>query len=754
MLQPSADLATELASRYRIEGLLGAGGMAEVWLAYDERHGRRVAVKVIRDDIAAALGAERFLQEIRTTAGLQHPHILPLLDSGVAAGRLYYVTPHVTGDTLRALLDRVGSLTVGEVVPLARQIAAALDHAHRHGVIHRDIKPENIFLADGLPVVADFGIALAAQNANDTRLTRAGMSLGTPSYMSPEQVTGVDVLDGRSDQYSLACLIFELLCGRPPYRGATVQATMVEHVVAAVPPLAPTRGNAPAAVERAIRRALSKSPAERFPSINAFAEALADGSEVTTARTIDSASIVVLPFENLSADPENAFFADGLTEDIITGLSKVRALRIISRSSAMALKNAKRTMTSLSADLNVRYAVEGSVRRAGDQLRISAQLVDASRDAQVWAERYSGTTQDIFELQERLAREIVAALKVTLSPEEDRQLSAREIGDVRIFECCAMARQEIWRVNADGLERARRLVEDALEHFGRSAPLLGMLATVYWSYVNWGIDVDERNVERAEELAHEALSADPESATAHFTLAFIRGSRGQLRESVAHGLRAHAREPTNPDVLLILTAAFGAMGVNERMLQYGRQTSQVDPLMPMSHWVTGWAYMLAGDSARSLSSFERADRIAPAGSVFRMFKGLAHYYVGDLAGARTDFEAFGSVQDFFGMLSRGFAHAIAGREGHPLPELDEATASWAAKDFQYSWHIAQVYALAGMHEAALLWLTTAVNRGMVNYPFLAERDRTLDTLRGEPGFTALLARVKTEWEQYQVLYSR
>jgi serine/threonine-protein kinase len=256
-------LTTALSGRYEFQGTLGTGGMARVYLAADLRHGRKVAIKVVRDDIAAAMGTERFLNEIRTTAALQHPHILPLLDSGEADGHLFYVMPFVAGESLRAHMDRAGTIGAGEALPIIRQVASALDHAHRHGIVHRDIKPENVLLADGLPVVADFGIALAASQSKSDRLTQIGMSLGTPSYMSPEQVTGAPEVEARSDQYSLACVLFEMLSGRPPFRGATAQATMVEHVVGPIPPLTSPAGPVAESVERAVRRALSKDPSDR-----------------------------------------------------------------------------------------------------------------------------------------------------------------------------------------------------------------------------------------------------------------------------------------------------------------------------------------------------------------------------------------------------------------------------------------------------------------------------------------------------------
>jgi tRNA A-37 threonylcarbamoyl transferase component Bud32 len=269
-----ADLARALAERYRIERELGHGGMATVYLAEDLRHKRRVAVKVLKPELAAVLGAERFVQEITTTAALQHPHILPLFDSGTADGFLYYVMPYVQGETLRARLDRETQLGIEEAVRITREVADALDYAHRHGVIHRDIKPENILLHDGRPMVADFGIALAVSAAAGGRMTETGLSLGTPHYMSPEQATAEKELTYRSDIYSLGCVLYEMLTGSPPHVGATAQQIVMKIVMDEARPVPELRKSVPPHVAAATSKALEKLPADRFESAKAFADAL------------------------------------------------------------------------------------------------------------------------------------------------------------------------------------------------------------------------------------------------------------------------------------------------------------------------------------------------------------------------------------------------------------------------------------------------------------------------------------------------
>ena len=278
-------LTSAVSGRYRVERELGAGGMATVYLAHDVRHDREVAIKVLHPDLGAALGAERFLGEIRTTARLQHPHVLPLLDSGEADGLLFYVMPYVAGETLRARLERERQLPIPEAVRIAREVASALDHAHRHGVIHRDIKPENILLADGQALVADFGIALAVQQAGGRRMTQTGLSLGTPQYMSPEQAMGEKSIDARSDVYALGCVLYEMLAGEPPFTGASVQAIVARLIAEEPRPLAVQRRSIPGHVEAAALRALEKLPADRFATAAEFVAALDGTAATVTTRT-------------------------------------------------------------------------------------------------------------------------------------------------------------------------------------------------------------------------------------------------------------------------------------------------------------------------------------------------------------------------------------------------------------------------------------------------------------------------------------
>ena len=301
MTDPAARLTAALADRYLIERELGQGGMATVLLAQDLRHDRRVAVKVLKPELAAVIGAERFLQEIKVTAHLQHPHILPLFDSGEADGFLFYVMPFIEGESLRDRLSREKQMPVEEAVEITRAVASALDYAHRHKLIHRDIKPENILLHDGQPVVADFGITLAVSVAGGHRITQTGLSLGTPQYMSPEQATADRELDGRTDIYSLGCVLYEMLAGDPPHTGTTVQAVIAKVLTDVPRSVRLSRPSVPAHVEAAVHQALEKLPADRFATATQFAEAL-EGRMLAVARAGATGSVVDVGASPFSLD--------------------------------------------------------------------------------------------------------------------------------------------------------------------------------------------------------------------------------------------------------------------------------------------------------------------------------------------------------------------------------------------------------------------------------------------------------------------
>ncbi|MBI3981391.1 MAG: protein kinase [Gemmatimonadetes bacterium] len=742
-------LTTALADRYRVERELGSGGMATVYLAEDLKHRRQVAVKVLHPDLAAVLGSERFLREIQISAALSHPHILTLIDSGQATGFLYYVMPYVRGESLRQKLEREKQLSIDEAVRIAQQVASALDYAHRRDLIHRDIKPENILLYEGEATVADFGIALALTAAGGTRLTETGLSLGTPEYVSPEQAGG-KVVDGRSDIYSLGCTLYEMLAGHPPFLGTTAQELIARHILDPVPPLRSVRPGVPDHVERVVARTLEKSPADRFATGAELSAALI---RPTTARVTDQLkSIVVLPFTSLSPDPENEYFADGLTEEIITDLSKIQALRVISRTSAMKLKGTDKDLRAIGGELGVQYALEGSVRRAGNSLRVSAQLVDAGTDAHLWAEKYSGTLDDVFDIQEKLSRSIVDALKVRLSPEEDRRIAARPIDNLAAYECYHRARWEIWHWTEESLDRAQQLLEHGLAKVGDNPLLYAALGYVHVQYVNTMQSADERHLQHAEELAEKAARLDPDSSPGHVLQGLIHYKRVNLQAAAPDFRRALAAEPNDPDTLAWLAYVYAFSGRGSAARPLIEKLLQIDPLTQVTHSRAGWVELLDGWFARALECFHRMYELEPQSpwSRWSYAIALANHQRIDEACALFDSVARDRPGTFFGRHSAFLKLAMQrDRDGARKAATSELTESvrW---DEQGSWLMADAYALLGESSAALEWLENAVRRGFINYPYLAKLDPHLESVRNEPRFTALMERVESEWQKFQV----
>ena len=435
-------LQTTLTGAYRVERELGGGGMSRVFLAEERALCRRVVVKVLSPDLAAGVNFERFKHEILLTAQLQHPHILPVFTTGETQGLPYYTMPFVEGESLRVHLMRAGAMPIAGAVSILRDVARALEFAHAKGVVHRDIKPDNILLAGNTATVSDFGIAkaLLASHAVTVSAPRTdlGIVIGTPLYMAPEQAAADAGLDHRVDLYALGCVAYEMIAGEPPFAGS-VASLIRAHIVDVPPPIVTKRADVPEALAVLVERCLQKDPDDRPASAREILEVL---DNLVSAHTRGPGSMVetevpmiaVLPFVVVTAGQETDHFADGLTDEVITDLSMIKTLRVISRQSAMRLKGSDKDLRTIARELGARYVLTGSIRRAGSSLRITAQLVDARTDAQLWADKFHGALEDVFEIQERLSRQIVDALRLRLTPTEDRRLAQRPIGDLRAYE--------------------------------------------------------------------------------------------------------------------------------------------------------------------------------------------------------------------------------------------------------------------------------------------------------------------------------
>jgi serine/threonine protein kinase len=404
-----ATFTTAVASRYRIERELGQGGMATVYLAHDVKHGRNVALKVLRDGVTHTVGADRFLREIQLAARLNHPNIIALFDSGEIDGVLFYVMPAVDGQSLRELLDSQTQLPVEHAVRIVSEVASALEHAHRHGVVHRNIKPENILLHSGHALVADFGIGKALSDVDGAGFTQVGMNVGTPAYMSPEQAVG-EAVDGRSDLYSLGCVLYEMLVGEQPFTGPNVQAVIAKRFVQTPADVCALREGVPRPVGVAVQRSMARTPVDRYETAGALISALsevASGGRAPVALPPER-SIAVLAFEDLSGNPENEYFGDGIAEDIINALTRVDGLHVAARTSAFSFKKKQASLAEIGEKLHVQTVLQGSVRKSGNRLRITAQLISVADGYHLWSERYDRDLTDVFVLLDVIAAAIAA----------------------------------------------------------------------------------------------------------------------------------------------------------------------------------------------------------------------------------------------------------------------------------------------------------------------------------------------------------
>ena len=512
-----------IADRYVVERELGRGGMAVVYLAHDGKHDRAVAIKVLRPELTSSIGGDRFLREIQIAAKLSHPHILTLIDSGKCEGFLYSVIPYVDGESLRDRLDREPRLPLDEALRIAREVASALSYAHKQGVVHRDIKPANILLSAGVAVVTDFGIARAVTEAAADKLTDPGIAVGTPTYMSPEQASGEQELDAGSDVYSLGCVLFEMLAGEPPYTGSNPQAILARKSTQPVPGLHLVRKSVPTSLERVVEKSLAREPGDRYPTAAEFADALASPSLVKSR--VDSTpegepaprtgpSVAVLPFANMSGDPENVFFSDGIAEEITNALSKIQALHVTARTSAFAFKGRSEDVRKIGDQLGVGTILEGSVRRSGNRIRITAQLVSVADGYHLWSERYDREIEDVFAVQDEIARSIADAVGVLLTEDERKVMSRVPTADVRAYECYLRGRQFFRQMRRKGLQYAREMFNEAIQIDPDYALAYAGIADCS-SFLAMYFDASEANLTEADRASRKALELAPDLAEAH-----------------------------------------------------------------------------------------------------------------------------------------------------------------------------------------------------------------------------------------------
>jgi serine/threonine-protein kinase len=593
-------LGNALSTRYRLQRELGQGGMARVFLAHDLKYNRDVAIKVLRPDLAEEVGAARFLHEIQIAARLHHPHILPLYDSDQVDGLVYYVMPYIQGESLRQRLDRERQLPIADALQIAREVADALSYAHSCNVVHRDIKPANILLDSGHALVADFGVARAVGAGESS----TGHIVGTPGYMSPEQIDGSRFLDGRSDIYSLGCVLYEMLTGEAPFRGATLTAVIANRLTSPLPSARSARDLVPEAVDSAVRKAMATLPADRFSTVGQFAEAL--GTPATVAIAVGAAqvmveelqsakSVAVLPFENMSTDPENEYFSDGITDDIIAQLSKISALKVISRTSSMQYKKTTKKITAIAQELGVGAILEGSVRRAGQRVRIVVHLVEPGSEKHLWGDTFDRQLTDIFEVQSEVAQQITGALSVALSPEEKKRVEKKATQDADAYNLYLLGRFHSNKWSEQDVLKGIECYQAAIAKDPGYAVAYAGLADAYELLsIGFSSKPPVEYLALAKGMALKALEMDDSLAEAHTSLAYARWL-GDLDWSGAEREFKRALELKTSYVMAHEWYAefLAAQGRFDDAVTEIRKAQQLDPLAVPVNRAVGWILYFA-----------------------------------------------------------------------------------------------------------------------------------------------------------------
>ncbi|MGH7511455.1 MAG: protein kinase domain-containing protein [Gemmatimonadales bacterium] len=744
-------LQTALSGRYTIEREIGHGGMAVVYLGRDLRHDRVVALKVLEPRFTEVLGAERFLREIRVAARLHHPHLLPLYDSGEADGLLYYVGPYIEGGSLRDLLNNEARVPLKRALGLAREVADALDYAHRQGIIHRDIKPENILLEDGHAIVADFGVARAVTAAADTNLTQTGILLGTPAYMSPEQANDAP-LDGRSDVYALGCVLYELLAGQPPFVGTTPLAILAQRLIDPAPSLHSARIEVPGTVEDLVARALAQRPEDRFQRAADLAECLTatelglDQTRSTPAATAPVrklATLAVLPFVNMSADPENEFFSDGMTEELINALTRVEGLRVASRTSAFAYKGREVDVREIGQRLNVGAVLEGSVRRAGSRLRVTAQLVSVSDGYHLWSETYDRHLADVFEVQDELSRSIVSTLRPKLVGMSSDPLVLPPTSNVEAYTLYLKGRFFWNKRTPDGMRKGVECFGEALERDHDFALAHTGLADSYHMLAIYGQLSPHEAYPKARVAAARALEINPMLAESHVSAAYVAfaydwdwaAAEREFRRALE--LQPNAA-PTHHWLAWLLVAT----GRDEEAAQEAQRAIELEPLSPVINARAGHILSYAKRPEEGVAASLRALELDPnfAGA----YETLALNYI-RLGQYDQSLAALNQAADLPGSTTPfllPWNHALMGNREEArrlLRELVERVGEERPRGY-FGDFIGGAYATLGEWDSAFRVFERAVEERSYS-ALLLDVDQAYDAVRSDPRFEALRRRV-------------
>ncbi len=700
-------------SHYHILEKLGEGGMGVVYKAHDAKLDRAVAVKFLPAHLyASADNKARFIQEARATAALNHPNILHVHDIDEQNGSLFFVMEYVEGKTLKS---HIAGLKSGDGIPVRQaidwtlQIAAGLQAAHEKGIVHRDIKPENIMLTkDGQPKIMDFGIAKLKHGSG---LTKTGTSLGTLSYMSPEQAQGLSA-DHRSDIWSLGVLLYEMLTCELPFRGEHEAALM--YLIVNEQAVAPSSHDKriPPAVDSFVMKLLEKDRDRRpqtMADVHSSLQSLKKELEIA-GQSSKTKAIALLPFENISPDRESDYFSDGLTEELILSLSRLKDMRVVSRTSTMQYKGTKKDIKTIGRELGARYILEGSVRKFQDDLRITVQLVDVETDAQLWAAKYKGKLADVFDIQEQVAEQIVDALMVKLTPTEKVVLTKRSTENAEAFDYHLRGRNALYRMTKNDIHSAIHLFQRAIELDGRYASAYAGLGEAYaWLYFQF--DRKDTYLDQALEASLKALMYDATLSEAYASLGLAQFGKKNYDEALASGRKAVELDPNNYIAYWILGRIFHAIDRDRDAVEMYKKCQQLKPDFFNSYVDLTMSYEKLGEKELYRTALNNALPV--------------------LSGHLSRYPDDGRAHMLYGVVL-----VQVGRTEEAKPEAAKAL-ELNPNDSLMLYNGACFYARLGETRLALDTLKNAILAGHANYEWI-KRDPDLESIRNEPEYLELM----------------
>jgi serine/threonine protein kinase len=773
-------------SHYKILEKLGEGGMGAVYKAEDTKLDRLVALKFLPEHLLSDEGAKvRFEHEAKAASALNHPNITTIYEIDQAEGQWFICMEYVEGTSVKELVA-AKVFSIEEILKIGIQIGEGLSAAHKKGIVHRDMKSDNIMLtSEGLVKIMDFGLA---KLRGVSRLTKEGTTLGTIPYMSPEQVRGIEV-DQRSDIFSWGVVLYEMITGQLPFKGEHEAAVIYSIVNETPEPLARYKAGVPAGLQRVVDKALAKEKDERYQRVDEMiADLRAVQQKTELARkvprkiarlpaligvgivvvalialgyhflrpkpaSVGEKSIAVLPFVDMSPQKDQEYFCDGMTEELISRLSNIQGLRVPARTSAFYFKGKTEDIREVGSKLNVQTVLEGSVRKAGDELRITAQLINVADGYHLWSETYDRKLEDVFAIQDEISSAIVNALQLKLTPQEQQKLSEHPIDNAKAYDCYLKAYRLIFSFDEKSLDSAFVYLQGGIDIVGDNALLYSGMAWAFFQYANIGMG-QESYFKQAEEYAKKALALDPNlpgALSALGTLSFYKDYPQNWHDSFKYLKKALDADPNDPYSHTFMVVYCGIIGKSSKALESLEKLGRLDPLNPWLHKDRGVGYLYGcqfrpaleeyrmwcqADSTNQMAQIQYSWALALNGKREEALAVVNRMATGNPRNVTT---VFGLLLKYALLKDRESAFRVM------TPEFQKT----CRRDLEWSYYVAARLSLLGAKEEALDWLENAVHRGFINYPFL-QCDPFLDNIRGEERFKKLMVWAKNEWEHFEV----